>query len=49
MSFKDSFFEEEKKKWEERDIIILEDEIQGLQLKLSASETQLDEQVRLFY
>ena len=34
----------DKKASEDRDIIILEDEIQGLLLKISAFETQLDEQ-----
>ena len=36
---------EEKQKWEDQDIIIMEDEVQSLQLKVLALETQLDEQV----
>ena len=30
---------------EERDLLILEDEVQGLKLTISSLETQLDEQV----
>lgn len=36
---------EEKQKWEDQDIIIMEDEVQSLQLKVLALETQLNEQV----
>lgn len=39
---------EDKQKWEDQDIVIMEDEIQSLQLKVLALETQLNEQVWTF-
>ena len=37
---------EDKKRFEDQDIVIMEDEVQSLQLKILALETQLNEQVK---
>lgn len=39
---------DDKQNWEDQDIVIMEDEIQSLQLKVMALETQLNEQVEIF-
>ena len=40
---------DERLKFEEQDIVIMEDEIQSLQLKILALETQLNEQVQSYF
>ena len=40
---------QDKKNWEEQDIIIMEDEVESLKLRVLALDTQLDEQVSEYF